>query len=89
MKRNDVAAFFGAIVILLSPVLSFSQTPFYQGKTITVIQSRSPGGLRYKGKDFDVLFTKIHSGKSYYCNGIPTRRRRQEGCESDLSKDAG
>jgi tripartite-type tricarboxylate transporter receptor subunit TctC len=45
MKRKGIAAFCGAVVILLSPVLASSQTPFYQGKTITVIQSRSPGGL--------------------------------------------
>ena len=45
MKREGLAAFFGAILIVLSPVMAFAQTHFYQGKSITVIQSRSPGGL--------------------------------------------
>ena len=66
MKRNDVAAFFGAIVILLSPVLSFSQTPFYQGKTITVIQSRSPGGLG------DIRVRTLMSCLQKYIPGNPT-----------------
>jgi tripartite-type tricarboxylate transporter receptor subunit TctC len=66
MKRNDVAAFFGAIVILLSPVLSFSQTPFYQGKTITVIQSRSPGGLG------DIRVRTLMSYLQKYIPGNPT-----------------
>ena len=43
MKRKGLAALCGAILIVLSPVLVFSQTHFYQGKSITVIQSRSPG----------------------------------------------
>jgi tripartite-type tricarboxylate transporter receptor subunit TctC len=66
MKRNDVAAFFGAIVILLSPVLAFSQTPFYQGKTITVIQSRSPGGLG------DIRVRTLMSYLQKYIPGNPT-----------------
>ena len=34
----------GGLWICLSPTLVFPQAPFYQGKTITVIQGRDPGG---------------------------------------------
>jgi len=34
----------GLAFFLLVPISVFSQTPFYQGKTITVIQGTSPGG---------------------------------------------
>src|ERR671923_29128 len=34
----------GALCICLLPTLVFSQTPFYQGKTVTIIQGRDPGG---------------------------------------------
>jgi len=33
----------GAISLLL-PVHVFSQSPFYQGKTVTIVQGRDPGG---------------------------------------------
>jgi tripartite-type tricarboxylate transporter receptor subunit TctC len=66
MKRKGVAAFFGAIVILLSPVLAFSQTPFYQGKNITVIQSRNPGGLG------DIRVRTLMSYLQKYIPGNPT-----------------
>ena len=31
-------------VVLFSPASALPQTPFYQGKTITIIQGRDPGG---------------------------------------------
>jgi tripartite-type tricarboxylate transporter receptor subunit TctC len=34
----------GALWICLFPTFVFSQAPFYQGKTITIIQGRDPGG---------------------------------------------
>ena len=34
----------GAIPLLFFPGSVFSQSPFYQGKTITIIQATSPGG---------------------------------------------
>ena len=33
---------FGAVLCLSTP--AFSQAPYYQGKTITIIQGREPGG---------------------------------------------
>ncbi len=33
-----------AIQLLFLPGSAFSQSPFYQGKTITIIQATSPGG---------------------------------------------
>jgi len=39
-KPLSLAIFF----IALAPIDVFSQTPFYQGKTITIIHGRSPGG---------------------------------------------
>ena len=33
-----------AILILFPLTFAFAQTPFYQGKTITMIASRAPGG---------------------------------------------
>jgi tripartite-type tricarboxylate transporter receptor subunit TctC len=32
------------VVFILCPRLAWAQTPFYQGKTITIIQGRDPGG---------------------------------------------
>lgn len=34
----------GALLVLLSPGLAFSQAPFYQGKTITIIRGEAAGG---------------------------------------------
>src|SRR5688572_1786767 len=45
MNGERLVALCGAVFIFFAPVAAFSQAPFYQGKTITVIQSRSPGGL--------------------------------------------
>ena len=39
-----VALALGALWICLFPSLVFSQAPFYQGKTITMLQGRDPGG---------------------------------------------
>ncbi len=39
-----VALALGALWICLFPTLVFSQAPFYQGKTITIIHGRDPGG---------------------------------------------
>ena len=36
---------FGALWFCLFPMLAFSQAPFYQDKTITIIQGREPGAL--------------------------------------------
>ncbi|MGH7847607.1 MAG: Bug family tripartite tricarboxylate transporter substrate binding protein [Candidatus Binatia bacterium] len=38
------AVLIAALGISLLPTLVFSQAPFYQGKTITIIQGRDPGG---------------------------------------------
>ena len=40
-------AVFGVLVVLtgLSPDQAFSQAPFYQGKTITIIAGTAPGGI--------------------------------------------
>jgi tripartite-type tricarboxylate transporter receptor subunit TctC len=45
MGRKRLVAICATVFIFLAPVAAFSQAPFYQGKTITVIQSRDPGGL--------------------------------------------
>lgn len=49
MVKKDIPRFsagFGcaAALLCLSSVFAFAQAPFYQGKTITVIQGRDPGG---------------------------------------------
>src|SRR5919109_3955013 len=50
----------GALWICLLPTFVFSQAPFYQGKTVTVIAGTSPGGtgdLRIKAM---VAFLRKH-----------------------------
>jgi tripartite-type tricarboxylate transporter receptor subunit TctC len=44
MKRIAVAVFSGALIYLGLVEYGFSQTPFYQGKTITVVQIVGAGG---------------------------------------------
>jgi len=66
MKRKGIAAFCGAILIMLPPVMAFAQTHFYQGKSITVIQSRSPGGLG------DIRVRTLMSYLQKYIPGNPT-----------------
>jgi len=44
MKKLAVTVFFSALVCLSLVGYGFSQSPFYQGKTITVIQGLEPGG---------------------------------------------
>jgi tripartite-type tricarboxylate transporter receptor subunit TctC len=46
MKLNQLSAQFAALstFLFLSVNLAIAQTPFYQGKTITIIQGTAPGG---------------------------------------------
>jgi putative tricarboxylic transport membrane protein len=44
MKKITVAVFFGALIYLGLIEYGFSQSPFYQGKTITVVQIVGAGG---------------------------------------------
>ena len=44
-KRLAMHIIFGTVFIFLFPVPAFSQTPFYQGKTITLIRGSTPGGV--------------------------------------------
>ena len=44
MKKITVAVFFGALIYLGLVEYGFSQSPFYQGKTITVVQIVGAGG---------------------------------------------
>jgi tripartite-type tricarboxylate transporter receptor subunit TctC len=44
MALSKAVLFLLALTALLFPASAFSQTPFYQGKTITIIQGRDPGG---------------------------------------------
>lgn len=46
MKTRKTLFAYGAFsaILCLLPLLAFPQTPFYEGKTITIIQSTSPGG---------------------------------------------
>ena len=46
MKKITVAVFFGALIYLGLVEYGFSQSPFYQGKTITVVQIVGAGGAR-------------------------------------------
>jgi tripartite-type tricarboxylate transporter receptor subunit TctC len=43
-RRFKVSLALGALLICFPPALVFSQVPFYQGKTITIVQGRDPGG---------------------------------------------
>ncbi|MBI4529626.1 MAG: hypothetical protein HY695_37990 [Deltaproteobacteria bacterium] len=38
------SAIFGLLICIAFPGYAFSQAPFYQGKTITIVQGRRPGG---------------------------------------------
>jgi tripartite-type tricarboxylate transporter receptor subunit TctC len=40
----SVCVALGALALWLAPARGFSQTPFFQGKTITIVQGRDPGG---------------------------------------------
>ena len=44
MNRSAVACLIGAVIYLLQGSHGFCQTPFYQGKTITVVQMVAAGG---------------------------------------------
>jgi tripartite-type tricarboxylate transporter receptor subunit TctC len=44
MKKLAVGVFFGALNFLGLAGYAFSQSPFYQGKTITIVQGLEPGG---------------------------------------------
>ena len=53
------------ILTYVLPAYVFSQTDFYKGKTITVIQGREPGGHRRRASQGPyTLPAEIHSRKS-------------------------
>ncbi len=68
------------------PVDAFSQAPFYQGKTVTVVISTSPGGtgdLRVKAL---LPFLRKHiPGNPTVLLGIYGRRRRPQSGELYVS----
>ncbi len=39
------AGILGLLICLILPSYAFSQTPFYQGKTITLVRGSTPGGV--------------------------------------------
>src|SRR5688500_4147248 len=41
---SSTAIVFGALAALFVPTSSIAQTSFFQGKTITIVQGRDPGG---------------------------------------------
>src|SRR6187200_1250963 len=44
-KRKSWLTVFGVVgIINLFPSLNYGQAPFFQGKTITIVQGRDPGG---------------------------------------------
>ena len=62
--------FFAALVNRQSflPADLFAQTAFYQGKTITIIQGRDPGGTGdMRDKSFDPLFAEIYPREPHCC----------------------
>src|SRR5262245_4863176 len=62
MRRNGLIAEFARITgfLLFSPVLAFSQTHFYQGKTITLLQSTQAGDTSDTMTRAIVPFLKKH-----------------------------
>lgn len=42
--ERSLSLLLGNLLVFLSPALSFSQAPFYQGKTITIIRGEAAGG---------------------------------------------
>jgi len=45
LRQGLVLLALGALCVGLFPAVVFSQAPFYQGKTITIVQGREPGAL--------------------------------------------
>ena len=66
MKHLSRWVVFGFGLILFFPTAGNTQTPYYKGKTITVIDGRSPGGLA------DVRTKAILSFLKKYIPGSPT-----------------
>jgi tripartite-type tricarboxylate transporter receptor subunit TctC len=56
----------GALSICLFPNFAYSQAPFYQGKTITMIQGRDPGGTG------DLRVRAVNTFLQKYIPGNPT-----------------
>jgi tripartite-type tricarboxylate transporter receptor subunit TctC len=44
MARKRVLLFFLLTLLIIAPGLALAQKPFYEGKTLTIIQGRDPGG---------------------------------------------
>jgi len=58
---------FAGLWFSLFPPLVFSQVPFYQDKTITIIQGREPGGFgRQSGASPCPVPKEVHPGKPYH-----------------------
>ena len=58
---------FASLWFCLFPPDAFSQAPFYQDKTITIIQGREPGALGDSRVRALVPFSKeVHPGKPYH-----------------------
>ncbi|MET0500840.1 MAG: hypothetical protein ABW172_04890, partial [Candidatus Binatia bacterium] len=58
--------YFSALILLALPAAVFAQADFYQGKTLTIIQGRDPGGTG------DLRVKALVSFLQKYIRGNPT-----------------
>ena len=83
-QRPGWSGAFGVLLLChLFPSLSYGQAPFFQGKTITIVQGRDPGGtgdLRVRASC--PVPAKIYSRQSDDYHGIHAWRRQPQGGQS-------
>ena len=90
---------FGALLALagISPDQAFPQTPFYQGKTITIVAGTAPGGIGdNRVKAMNPFLRKYIPGNPAIVRPVHGRRRRPPGgqpyvrqCPSGRAHDRG
>ena len=74
---------FLTVIILCSSTHAFSQTPFYQGKILTILSASPAGGsgdLRIKAAV--PFLRKYIPGQSDYRDRLYARGRRPKACQS-------
>ena len=76
MKKITVAVFFGALIYLGLVEYGFSQSPFYQGKTLPLFRSLVPAAPVTCGAELFFLFAEIHSRQPDHCFRLHAGRGR-------------
>ena len=79
-KKASFLSMLPIAICLLTADPALSQTPYYAGKTITIIRGGGPGGSGgFQSRALMPYLKKVHTGQPPPHDGVHGRRLREKG----------